>query len=235
MNNSPINFVSLGPGNPDLITIGALKALQQADYIYCPGTRTKTGKTISRSKDIISQLDISLQKVQLFEVPMDADGTKAIDAYNKVSEIIAEVYKEGKNIAVVANGHNGLYSSGFYIGEVLEKMGLPIRQLAGIPAFIASGTLAKLHIAKHEEPLVILPRIQTMDEIRKYVADQCQIVLMKPSISETYIKQIIKEVPNIEVHYFENTGVQEKEFYSCNKEIILQRKFPYFSLLILKS
>lgn len=40
--------VSLGPGEPELITLKALKALQGADIIYCPGTQTK-----SRSRDIL--------------------------------------------------------------------------------------------------------------------------------------------------------------------------------------
>ena len=34
----PIYFVSLGPGDAELITLKSLHALQQADIIYCPST-----------------------------------------------------------------------------------------------------------------------------------------------------------------------------------------------------
>ena len=34
--NHPIHFVSLGPGDPELITLKGLKTLQKADIIYCP-------------------------------------------------------------------------------------------------------------------------------------------------------------------------------------------------------
>lgn len=34
----PIRFVSLGPGEPDLITLKGFKALQTADCIFCPAT-----------------------------------------------------------------------------------------------------------------------------------------------------------------------------------------------------
>ena len=37
----PIRFVSLGPGEPDLITLKGLKALQGADCIFCPATMTQ--------------------------------------------------------------------------------------------------------------------------------------------------------------------------------------------------
>ena len=46
--------VSLGPGEPELITLKALKALQGADIIYCPGTQTK-----SRSRDILQALPVA--------------------------------------------------------------------------------------------------------------------------------------------------------------------------------
>ncbi len=32
--------VSLGPGEPELITLKALKALNAADIVYCPATRS---------------------------------------------------------------------------------------------------------------------------------------------------------------------------------------------------
>ena len=34
----PVLFVSLGPGDPELITLKSLKALQAADVIFCPAT-----------------------------------------------------------------------------------------------------------------------------------------------------------------------------------------------------
>ena len=42
----PICFVSLGPGDPELITLKGLKALQNADCIFCPETRTTSGRIL---------------------------------------------------------------------------------------------------------------------------------------------------------------------------------------------
>ena len=54
----PVIFVSLGPGEPELITVKGLTALQAADCIFCPETLTKDGNRVSRAADILSQLDI---------------------------------------------------------------------------------------------------------------------------------------------------------------------------------
>ena len=40
----PICFVSLGPGDPELITLKGLKKLRQAEIIYCPATMNKNGQ-----------------------------------------------------------------------------------------------------------------------------------------------------------------------------------------------
>ena len=39
----PVIFVSLGPGEPELITVKGLKTLQTADCIFCPETLAKDG------------------------------------------------------------------------------------------------------------------------------------------------------------------------------------------------
>ena len=36
---SPVTFVSLGPGDPELITCKGLRALQEADFIFYPSSR----------------------------------------------------------------------------------------------------------------------------------------------------------------------------------------------------
>lgn len=42
----PVIFVSLGPGEPELITVKGLKALQTADCIFCPETLAKDRKSV---------------------------------------------------------------------------------------------------------------------------------------------------------------------------------------------
>ena len=54
----PICFVSLGPGDPELITLKGLKKLRQADIIYCPATISKSGQLLSRAARIIEELEI---------------------------------------------------------------------------------------------------------------------------------------------------------------------------------
>ena len=49
----PIYFVSLGPGDAELITLKSLHALQQADIIYCPSTVREPDKILSRAATLL--------------------------------------------------------------------------------------------------------------------------------------------------------------------------------------
>ena len=81
---SPIQFVSLGPGEAELITLKGLKALQNADCIFCPETPVRDGHSLSRAADIMLRLDIPANRIRRFSLPMSKQRTDALNAYDQV-------------------------------------------------------------------------------------------------------------------------------------------------------
>lgn len=228
-------FVSLGPGDPELITLKALKCLQQVGAIYCPATVTKTGKSFSRATRILRALDIDLGKIHTFDVPMSKERTRTKKDYEQTTNTIVKHWRsQGKSIAICAQGDASFYSSIYYISELMLDQGVEIQRIAGVPAFIAAGTLANIHIVKQEEHLRVIPGVVTYEELRKECTPNMTVVIMKTPQSEKAIKQAVQDFHKTTFHYFENVGVSEKEFYTKDKDVILERKFPYFSLLIIK-
>lgn len=230
---SSITFVSLGPGEPELITLKALKVLRQADIIYCPSTLSKSGKQLSRSADILHALDIPSGAIHLFMVPMSKQRDAALEVYDNVRKEAVIKYKEGKQIVIVAEGDSGFYSSIHYIYDKFIEDGIPVKRLAGIPAFIAAGALAGLHIVKQEEKLIVLPGIVSQNELNEYLKNNMTVVIMKLSQCANEIQEYIRCNPQHTYHYFENVGT-EKEYYSYNRNELLGKTFPYFSLMIIK-
>ena len=82
----PICFVSLGPGDPELITLKGLKKLRQAEIIYCPATMNKNGQLLSRAARIIEELGIGESAIRLFTLPMSKDRTEAWKVYDALYE-----------------------------------------------------------------------------------------------------------------------------------------------------
>ncbi len=167
--SNPITFVSLGPGDPELITLKGLKALQRADSIFCPSTVLSNGKTSSRAMDILLQLGIEQQKISLFDVPMSKNRSLAIESYGNIASAIARQQKSGQHIAVTAEGDAGFYSTVYYISEYLQAENIPV----------SCGTLANLHIVKQEEELHIVPGKLLPEELKQKLEDGNPVVIMK--------------------------------------------------------
>lgn len=230
---NPILFVSLGPGEPELITVKGLKALQAADCIFCPETQTRDGRTLSRAAGIMQQLDIPNSSIRRFTLPMSKLREEALNVYDRVYAEIVLLYKENKNICIVAEGDAGFYSSVHYIFEKLQAGHIPVMHIAGIPAFIAAGALGGLHIASREERLTVIPGITTTEEIEKLVEEKSTVVIMKLSQCTDEVHRCIRLHPECRYHYFENVGTPEEKYLNDNHRIETLR-FPYFSLLIIR-
>lgn len=220
--------ISLGPGDPELITIKALKTLQKVDIIYCPSTPTK-----SRSWGILQALPLDLKRVQLFQVPMSKDRTEANRVYDSICEEIYRHVNDSLSVAIVTEGDSGFYSSVNYIFDKLASMHLSVTTVAGVPAFIAAGNLSGLHIVKQEEKLIVLPGITTSRELCELLSTNHVVVIMKLSQCTNEIHRFMHAYPQHEYHYYENVGTPgELHLTSCDE--IIKKNFPYFSLMIIR-
>ena len=101
-NTGKIFGISLGPGDPELITLKALKALNAVDVIFCPGTKSGEGRMKSRALDILRQLEVDETKIRLFQVPMSRDRQEALCAYDRVCGEVLELVRSGKSVGITA-------------------------------------------------------------------------------------------------------------------------------------
>ncbi len=230
---APIYFVSLGPGDPELITVKGLKILQQSDVIFCPATQTPGGTICSRSADIVRALQIDTEKIRMFVLPMRKERSETWKVYDRLAEEAMSFHAKEMRVAIVAEGDAGFYTSIQYIYTKFETGQIPVRRIAGIPAFIAAGASGGLHIVKQAERLVVIPGNATLEELENYWNGNYTIVIMKLSACMEVVRQYIDRHPDAVFHYFENIGT-EKEYYTPDPSQIRQTKFPYFSLIIIQ-
>lgn len=231
-----VQFISLGPGEPDLITVKGLKALQSADYIFCPETFTKTSDSysrISRAATILHQLEIPEEKIVRFSIKMSNQRTEALASYDSIFVEILKLHRKDLRICVAAEGDAGFYASIHYLYERLQKAGCPVEHIAGVPAFIAAGARAGIHIASGAESLTVIPGTATIDEIIRLMACKGAVVIMKLSKCSLNVRELFRLHPEYAYHYFENVGTTG-EVYLNEITQIDSRSFPYFSMLIIR-
>ena len=99
-----IQFVSLGPGDPELITLKGLKALQNASYIYCPSTLTPAGTQASYAANTLVALGIAQEKIRTFALPMSKNREAALKVYHNLANEIEDGCLKHQQIAEAAPG-----------------------------------------------------------------------------------------------------------------------------------
>ena len=187
--------ISLGPGDPELITLKAWNTLNAVDVIFCPGTKSGEGQIKSRALDILRQLEIDETKIRLFQVPMSRDRQEALCAYDRVCEEVLELVRSGKSVGITAEGDACFYSSAHYMYEQLARAGFPVAMIAGVPAFIAAGASVGLHLVKQQERLLVIPGDVVVEELLETIVAKRTLVIMKVPLGEEIVRSYMAHCP----------------------------------------
>lgn len=228
-----ISGISLGPGEPELITVKALKALQAADVIFCPATVREKEKIESKAARILEVLGIDGEKIRHFYVPMSTDRRAVNKIYDDVCRELVKRAESGQNVAVTAEGDGGFYSSANYIFEKLRQLGSPIEMVAGVPAFIAAGASIGLHIVRQQERMLVIPGNLSEEELESALTRGYTVVIMKVPLGEGVLRSYMVRHPEYRYFYFEQVGTEAEYITSVYTEI-QDHPFTYFSILVIK-
>jgi precorrin-2/cobalt-factor-2 C20-methyltransferase len=224
--------ISLGPGDPDLITIKGLKILQKSDKIYYPGSLLPNGKTTSFSLPILQHHQLDGKKLVGMFLKMSDNRTQAEATYKATFEFMLEDYNNGLTIVFVSEGDSLFYSTFAYLLEHIQQHQLDVEIIAGVPSFILGAAQHQLPLAILNEKIAIIPRIKNSQELETALNDFDTIVLIK-------IRSVLKDIflflktSGLTIMYCERLGTSQ-QYITTNIEDIKNRDIPYFSLLIIK-
>lgn len=224
--------VSLGPGDPELITVKGLKALQSVDKIYYPGSLWKDGRQTSYSLAVLESYDLDPKKLEGFYLEMSLERAHAKEAYEAAYQKIKADYLAGRSVAIVSEGDLSTFSSFSYLLEKIHQDNLSTSLIPGISSFALLAAQAQQPICLQDEKVLVYPRVQSSTDLKEAIEHHDTIILMKIRSVIEVIDQVIKDTP-LRVHYAEYLGT-EKQFISEDWALIKARKTPYFSLMMIK-
>ena len=168
--------IGVGPGDPELLTMKAIHAIEKVDVLIAPKTEKKEGSVALMIAKPYLKPEVEIVYQVFPMVKNFADSTEAWEA-NK-AEILG-LLRGGKNVAFLTLGDPMFYSTYIYVYRLLEHEGIPIETIPGIPAFAAIGSKLGYPIVEGNEILSIIPATADMESIRKAVEASDNVVLMK--------------------------------------------------------
>nr|WP_321452729.1 precorrin-2 C(20)-methyltransferase [uncultured Carboxylicivirga sp.] len=224
-NKYPITGVALGPGDPDLITVKGLKALQNADVIYYAAT-PKGERTISFSKRILDYYNLDVVCKPLM-FPMTGENRDQF--YQQAFDILQADYKTGLKVVMVTEGDLSFYSTFGYIMKLAKKNDVPVISIAGVPAFLAGIAQTSMPLVDGNHSFLNIARPKSFEQIQKSIDESNAVVVMKMNVLKGWYDFLKRN--NRSFVYVEKVGTDE-QFITTNFEDLEERKIPYFSLII---
>ncbi len=150
--------IGVGPGDPELITIKAAKALKAADYICVPKShRRKPSMALSMVKGILKEREKPAEILELV-FPMTKDELNNRKLWVENAAIVAEKAKKG-NVAFITLGDPMLYSTFLYLYECVKETypDLELEIIPGVTSVTAAAASSKLPLAEKDEVVTIMP------------------------------------------------------------------------------
>ncbi|MDU8977737.1 MAG: cobalt-factor II C(20)-methyltransferase, partial [Clostridium perfringens] len=144
--------IGVGPGDSELLTIKAVKAIENSHVIVAPSAE-EGGESIAliAAQEYIKEgTEIA---VKHFPMGKKNRELKVKEAY----DFILEKLKEGKNVSFLTIGDPYVYSTYIHLLNYVEDHGFHVKTIPGITSFCAAASIVDRTLVVGNEPLLVLP------------------------------------------------------------------------------
>lgn len=231
--------VGLGPGDPDLITMKGVQAIQAAQLIFVP--RSQAGEQSLALRIAQPWLGPGQQVIEL-ALPMTREAEQLIPAWQAAAGQIAAAFAAvpAAQGVYLLLGDPLLYGTFTYIwGELVERHPhIAVEIIPGVTSFAAAAARAQFVLGTTSDRVAILPASYETDgdQLRRLLADFDTVILMKVGPVMPQILAALEEMALLDTAlYAERVGMPEEYLVSGPALHSLKgQRRPYLSLLIVK-
>ena len=152
--------VSVGPGDPELLTRQACRVLEACDVIAAP--RMKSGRVLAL--DIAAgAVDMKNKTILPLDFTMERSEAVREDSYRTAAAAIEAALVAGRDVAMVNLGDVSVYATAYYILDHIRADGFETVMIPGVTSFCAVAARLGRSLTRMEEPLHILPGSAELD------------------------------------------------------------------------
>lgn len=230
--------VSLGPGDPGLITRAAWAQLQRRDTVWVYPARS--GKTPSYAFDIVQRAELlppETHSVLLF--PMTHDGDKLTRAWHKAAHTVLPWLLAGRDVLFLVEGDASTYATFGHLARTVCALEprVPVHTIAGVNSFTAACAARNLPFSEQDDTVAIVPAAYGVDAVDRLLPDFDTLVLMKVKpLLDALIGWLQHRSLLAGALFIERVGApDERCFEGVEMLQLLGTKVSYLSLLIVKN
>ncbi len=225
--------ISVGTGDPELITVKGLRLLQRVRVVAFPaGTGDKPGIA---QQIIAPWLHEDQKQVPLF-FPYVQDEQVLQQAWQEAAEQVWYYLQQGEDVAFACVGDVSFYSTFTYLVQSLTQQHpeVKVEMVPGVCSPMAAAAVLGIPLTLRSQSLAILPALYTVEELEQVLTWAEVVVLLKVASVYSQVWQILQQHQLLERAWVVEraTWPDCKVYHNLSDHFSLQ--LSYFSLLIVQ-
>ncbi|MFZ7102232.1 MAG: precorrin-2 C(20)-methyltransferase [Peptococcaceae bacterium] len=225
--------VGVGPGDPELLTLKAVKVLNHADVVCFPVSRRD--KPSIALEIAAGAVERDWEVLELF-LPMTRDNNILEEYWKKAAADVIDKITQGKSCAFITLGDPSFYSTFIYLVRKIKNnlSGVEVEIIPGISAPNILAAMAQVPLVESEERLVIIPGINDLEEIKVALDSFENIMFLKIGRTFPEVLALLKEKGLEKNAVFGARCGFNDGYISFNLDEVTAGKRDYLSALLVK-
>ena len=227
MNNSVLIGIGVGPGDPELITLKAYRAIEQADVIMYLTNEQGESQAFNLVKPLFKFLEAVHHPIIM---PMKIDRALANRAYDDAALAVKGYFALAKRVVFLCEGDPLFFGSFNYLVERLQGH---CQVIPGISATQAAAAQLCIAITQQEQTMTVLSGRNTDQVIVSALKTFDTVYILKAGKQRVRLLNLIRTAGReTDCHYLEKIGREDEYIERCF-DAIPEVEGPYFSLFFI--
>ncbi len=218
--------LGVGPGDPELITLKALRILQRVGVVAWPAPQG--GASFARS--VVAQYLSENQLEIPIWIPMRAERHPAKTIYDQAAKEISSYLSSNSDVAVICEGDPFFHGSFMYLYERLQ-LDHPCEIVPGVSSLMAAAAALQRPLAARNDVLTIIPAPLDDGEIERRLETADAVAFIKLGRHFERIRKLLRRNRLIDkAAYIERASLINQRVIPLSA--IDSQAVPYFSIIL---
>lgn len=229
-----LSGVGVGPGDPELLTLKALRLIQEADVIAYPAAKAGNGVALSAARPHLR----ADQELLPLVYPVTASPEADLPSYPQVmrafydssAEEIAAHLDRGRNVCVLCEGDPFFYGSFIYWHSRLKDR-YDTTVTPGVSSVMAAPAALGVPLVLRRDTVTVIPGILPAEELTRRLAAADAAVVMKLGRTFAKVRDALAAAGVLERAFYVERASQDRQ-RTLRAIDVDPATVPYFSIIV---
>ena len=219
--------LGVGPGDPELITLKALRILQRTSVLAYPAP--EEGESLVRSI-VAGHLDGRHEEICI-RMPMVAARFPAQDVYDRAATELGRHLDAGRDVAMLCEGDPFFYGSFMYMfGRMAEHHTVEV--VPGVSSLMACAATLGAPLAARNDVLSVVPATLPDEALEQRIRDVDAVAIIKVGRHLPRVRAVIEAMGlTAQARYVEHATMASEKILPLAD--VAGGTAPYFSMILL--